>query len=145
MSAIAAATVRLSTVDPITTEIVRMRCAHHHDCGTWLSVRLAVARDQGLDETTIANVLERNTTALPEHQQAALDLADALMTQPSALSDSTIATLRKHFTNEQLVEITLDIMKWNAQKLPVALGTDVWLQPGELTDLVFNERGDWVR
>ncbi len=30
----AAATVRLSTVDPVTTEIVRLRCAHHHDCGT---------------------------------------------------------------------------------------------------------------
>ena len=30
----AAAAVRLSTVDPVTTEIVRMRCAKHHDCGT---------------------------------------------------------------------------------------------------------------
>ncbi len=30
----AAATVRLPTVDPVTTEIVRLRCAHHHDCGT---------------------------------------------------------------------------------------------------------------
>jgi ABC-type branched-subunit amino acid transport system ATPase component len=90
-------------------------------------------------------VLERDTAGLPGHQQAALDLADALMTQPSSLRDETIATLRKHFTNEQLIEITLDIMKWNGQKVPVALGTDVWLQPGELTDLVFNERGDWVR
>ena len=31
---IAASTVRLAHVDPVTTEIVRMRCAHHHDCGT---------------------------------------------------------------------------------------------------------------
>jgi hypothetical protein len=30
----AAAVVRLGTVDPITTELVRIRCAHHHDCGT---------------------------------------------------------------------------------------------------------------
>jgi hypothetical protein len=30
----AAATVRLPTVDPVTTEIVRLRCARHHDCGT---------------------------------------------------------------------------------------------------------------
>ena len=34
LSAIAASTVRLAHVDPVTTEIVRMRCAHHHDCGT---------------------------------------------------------------------------------------------------------------
>ena len=30
----AAATVRLATIGPVTTELVRMRCAHHHDCGT---------------------------------------------------------------------------------------------------------------
>ena len=24
----------LDTLDPITTELVRMRCARHHDCGT---------------------------------------------------------------------------------------------------------------
>lgn len=34
LGAIAASTVRLDLVDPITTELVRMRCAHHHDCGT---------------------------------------------------------------------------------------------------------------
>lgn len=30
----AAAAVRLGAVDPVTTEIVRLRCAKHHDCGT---------------------------------------------------------------------------------------------------------------
>lgn len=34
LAAIAASTVRLDQVDPVTTELVRMRCAHHHDCGT---------------------------------------------------------------------------------------------------------------
>lgn len=34
IGSIAASTVRLAHVDPVTTEIVRMRCAHHHDCGT---------------------------------------------------------------------------------------------------------------
>ena len=29
-----AAVVCLDTVDPITTELVRLRCAHFHDCGT---------------------------------------------------------------------------------------------------------------
>ena len=29
-----AAAVRLDSVDPITTEIVRLRCASHHDCHT---------------------------------------------------------------------------------------------------------------
>jgi len=34
LGAVAAATVRLATMDPVTTEIVRLRCARHHDCGT---------------------------------------------------------------------------------------------------------------
>lgn len=29
-----AAAVRLSAVDPLTTELVRLRCAQHHDCHT---------------------------------------------------------------------------------------------------------------
>jgi hypothetical protein len=85
------------------------------------------------------------TDHFPPHHRAALALADAMMTQPSSLSDQQVAELREHFTDEQLVELTLDIMKWNAQKAPVALGTDVWLQPGELTDLVFDADGNWIR
>ena len=83
--------------------------------------------------------------ALAERHRVALALADALMTQPGALDDELVAALRREFTDEQLVELTLDVMKWNAQKVPVALGTDVWLRPGELTDLVFDEAGHWVR
>ena len=30
----AAAVVRLSAVDPVTTELVRLRCAGYHDCHT---------------------------------------------------------------------------------------------------------------
>ena len=30
----AASVVRMDRVDPVTTELVRLRCAHFHDCGT---------------------------------------------------------------------------------------------------------------
>ena len=36
-------------------------------------------------------------------------------------------------------------MKWNYQKISVALGTDDEVRPGELTDLVFDAEGDWQR
>jgi alkylhydroperoxidase family enzyme len=90
-------------------------------------------------------VLAGHDAALAERHRIALALADALMTQPAGLDDELVAALRQEFTDEQLVELTLDIMKWNAQKVPVALGTDVWLRPGALTDLVFDEQGNWVR
>ena len=68
-----------------------------------------------------------------------------MMTQPSSLSDDVVTELRQQFTDEQLIGLTLDVMKWNAQKISVALGTDVWMAPGELTDLIFDEQGNWVR
>lgn len=90
-------------------------------------------------------MLARRTDGFAPHHQAALALADALMTQPSSLSDETREALRRHFTDAQLVELTVDIMKWNAQKATVALGTDARLHPEELTDLVFDEQGNWRR
>jgi hypothetical protein len=33
-SEFAAAVVRLDSVDAVTTEVVRLRCARHHDCHT---------------------------------------------------------------------------------------------------------------
>ena len=34
LMAFAAEAVRLGEVDPVTTELVRLRCARHHDCHT---------------------------------------------------------------------------------------------------------------
>jgi hypothetical protein len=34
LMAFAAAAVRLSKIGPVTTELVRLRCARHHDCHT---------------------------------------------------------------------------------------------------------------
>jgi hypothetical protein len=36
-------------------------------------------------------------------------------------------------------------MKWNYQKVPVALGTDPEVDPGRLSELVFDRDGHWVR
>ena len=67
------------------------------------------------------------------------------MTQPSSLDAATLADLRAAFTPAQLLELTLDVMKWNYQKVAVALGIDDEIRPGELADLVFDEAGNWVR
>jgi hypothetical protein len=71
-----------------------------------------------------------------------LALADALMTQPRAADGPRV---RAHFDRDEIIELTLDVMKWNYQKVMVALGTDPEVRPGELVDLVFDEAGHWVR
>ena len=67
------------------------------------------------------------------------------MTRPGDLSDDDLAALRTHFTDRQMVELTLDVMKWNYQKVSVATGTDVEIVPGVLADLIFDDDGHWVR
>ena len=67
------------------------------------------------------------------------------MTRPGDLSDADLAELRTHFTESQMVELTLDVMKWNYQKVSVATGTDVEIVPGKLADLIFDDDGHWVR
>jgi hypothetical protein len=71
--------------------------------------------------------------------------ADALMTQPGSITPQQKADLLLHFTRDQIIELTVDVMKWNYQKVPVSLGTDLEVQEGELTPLIFDAQGNWVK
>ena len=99
---------------------------------------MAVARDQGLEEGTIADADGRGET-LEDRQRAALALADAEMSDPSGIPDELVDRLHAHFDHHELLELTLDVMKWNYQKVPVALRTDVPFAVG--TALAFDESG----
>ena len=92
-----------------------------------------------------AKVNHYESSDLADRHKAALRLADAMMTQPGSISDEFASQLHEHFTSDQIIELTLDVMKWNYQKVSVALGVDNEVRPGELTDLVFDEQGHWVR
>lgn len=78
-------------------------------------------------------------------QQVALRLAELLLSQPSAIDGALREELLRHYRPEQLLELTLDVMKWSHQKVPVALGTDEQVAPGRLADLAFDDRGEPVR
>lgn len=106
---------------------------------------MAVAKQEGLDEPTIEKVDNYESSDLSPRHKAALRFADALMTQPKEISQQMRDELLVHFTREQLIELTVDVMKWNYQKVPVSLGTDVEVREGELTPLIFDEQGNWVK
>ena len=80
-----------------------------------------------------------------ERHRLGVVLADAMMTRPVDLDDAIVAALRAAFTPDELLELTLDVMKWNAQKPAVALGVDDEVREGELVDLIFDDDGNWVR
>ena len=64
------------------------------------------------------------------------------MSQPSSLTSCAIAELHVHFDHDQLLELTLDVMKWNYQKVVVALGVDDEVRPGSLAELAFDADGE---
>jgi hypothetical protein len=67
------------------------------------------------------------------------------MSQPGQAGLELRERLHSHFTRGQIIELTVDVMKWNYQKVPVALGTDPEVDPGRLSDLTFDSDGHWVR
>jgi hypothetical protein len=77
------------------------------------------------------------------HHAAATAFATGLMTQPNLITQELLEELREFFSDDQLIELTLDVMKWNYQKVSVALGTDREIRDGELSELHFDENGKW--
>ncbi|KZX58230.1 hypothetical protein A3709_01835 [Halioglobus sp. HI00S01] len=136
----AASVVRQKGVDPLTTELVRLRCAQIHDCRLCGSLRNAEALAEGFDEDMQAKISRYEQSDLAPHQIAALRLCDAMILTPS-LADATLkANLREHFSPAQIAELMFDVMKWSQQKALVALRMEAppWQ---EINVLTFDQQG----
>ena len=124
LNAYQAAVVRSSALDPVTTELVRLRCARTHNCRICQTLRLADSRAAGVDEDMTAKVDFYERSDLPERAKVALRITDAFITQPELLSDDVARQARASFGPAELASLGLDITKWSTQKIKVALGTD---------------------
>ena len=118
------AVVRGSALDPMTTELVRLRCARTHRCRICQTLRLADARAAGVDETVTAQIDFYERSDLPERAKVALRVTDAFITRPDLLSGTVMGQARTSFGPAELASLCLDITKWSTQKIHVALGTD---------------------
>jgi alkylhydroperoxidase family enzyme len=124
LNAYQAAVVRGSALDPVTTELVRLRCARTHHCRICQTLRLADSRAAGVDEAMTAKVDLYERSDLPERAKVALRVTDAFITRPDLLSDTVAGQARAAFGPAELASLGLDITKWSTQKIKVALGTD---------------------
>lgn len=118
------AVVRGDALDPVLTELVRLRCARTHNCRICRTLRLAEAQAAGADDAVTAAVDRYETSDLDERTKAALRVTDALITQPTGLTPEAVASARALLGPEELAELCLDVSKWSTQKVHVALGTD---------------------
>ncbi|MBX9920672.1 MAG: carboxymuconolactone decarboxylase family protein [Mycolicibacterium frederiksbergense] len=109
-------------LDPLTTEIIRLRGATQHNCRLCKSLRETTALDAGGTESLYDDIgAYRESEQLTPAHKAALRYVDALIWTPSSVDDAAAGVL-EHFSAEQALEITLDVMRNGTNKIAVALG-----------------------
>ena len=118
------AVVRSTALDPVATELVRLRCARTHNCRICQTLRLADAEAAGVDGEMTSKIDFYETSDLAEPHKIALRITDAFILRPDGLSEDVVGSARATFSQEQLAELCLDITKWSTQKIHVALGAD---------------------
>ena len=116
---------RLRSLDPVTTEVVRLRGAVAHNCRLCKSLRDSTALDVGGSES-LYDEIERyeDSALLTDGHKAALRYADALIWSPAHIAPEIAGGVRKYFTAEQSRELTLDVMRNASNKIAVALQAD---------------------
>lgn len=125
LNGFAPAVARLHALDPVTTEIVRLRGATQHNCRLCKSLRDGQALDAGGSEEMYGQI-ERYESAenLTDAQKAALRYVDAMIWTPAHIEPEVAAAVRRHFSEKQAWELTLDVMRNACNKVAVSLGAD---------------------
>ncbi|WP_375372727.1 MULTISPECIES: carboxymuconolactone decarboxylase family protein [unclassified Mycolicibacterium] len=112
---------RMRELDPVTSEIVRLRGARQHNCRLCKSLREATALEAGATESDYDEIDDFENSGLSDRHKAALRYVDALIWTPAQVSGDE---LRQYFSLDEAVELTLDVMRNACNKVAVALGAD---------------------
>jgi len=119
------AVARLRALDPVTTEVVRLRGAAQHNCRQCKSRRETNALDAGGTEDLYGQIEQfESADGLTDAHKAALRYVDALIWSPSQISAEVAAGVHEHFSEDQALELTWDVMRNAANKIMVSLGVD---------------------
>jgi alkylhydroperoxidase family enzyme len=133
-----------SALDPLVTELIRLRGARFHRCRICQS-RLSVrALDAAGDESAFDAVDDYEHSDLPERHKVALRLADAVITQPMLIDDALVEQIRTYFSPEARTEIVLDVVRNAANKFAVAVGGDAAQVDGGIEYFDIDASGDVV-
>ena len=114
----------LDSLDPVTSELVRLRGARQHNCRLCRSLRSRPALLAGADESTFSAVDHYGDSELSPLARAALAFTDAMIWTPGRFDPTTVTDLTSLTTPAQQVELVLDVTRNALNKIAVALGAD---------------------
>ena len=135
---------RLQALDPVTTELVRLRGARQHQCRICQSRLSLSALDAVGDRAVLDQVDRYEQSELPEREKVALRLTDAVITQPSTVDEELAAAVRRHFSPAETVEIVCDVARNATNKVAVALGADAAVVSDGVEYFDVDDRGEVV-
>lgn len=114
----------LHGLDPVLSDVVRLRVAHAHNCRLCKSLRSRTALDAGATDDDFVGVGDYERSALPAPAKSALALVDAMLWSPARIPGTVLDRVREHFTPSQAVELVLDVMRSGWNKTTVAAQLD---------------------
>ncbi len=114
----------LDALDPVTSELIRLRGARQHNCRLCRSLRSRSALRAGATEEDFAAVDDHAGSALSPLARAALAFTDAMVWTPGRIDPGVVAALVAEATPDQQVELVLDVTRNALNKVAVALGAD---------------------
>lgn len=117
------------TLDTLLKELVRLRASQINGCAFCLDMHVTDARKAGESERRLATVAAwRETPFFSERERAALEWTESLtLVSQNHVPDTVWEAVRPHFTDAELIELTLlitSINSWNRfsiafRKMPV--------------------------
>jgi AhpD family alkylhydroperoxidase len=106
------------TLDHLLKEMVRLRASQINGCAFCLDMHVAEARKAGESERRLATVSAwRETPFFTDKERAALEWTESLtLVADSRVPDAVWEAVRPHFSDAELIELTLlitSINSWN--------------------------------
>jgi hypothetical protein len=112
---------KLSALDPVTSELVRLRGARAHDCRLCESRRSVSAIDQA-GRTDLFD--DEDPSGISDAQALALQVVDAFVWRPIQWPPGLGEQIVDALSPAAATELTLDLVRNGANKIAVAVGVD---------------------
>lgn len=89
-----------------------------------MATRSVASIHDGISNALVAGIDFYEDSALNDRHKIALRITDALIASTGALDGELAAQARREFSEAELAELCLYVIKFSTQKIGVALGTD---------------------
>jgi AhpD family alkylhydroperoxidase len=111
------------SVDERLKNLVELKGAQMIGCEFCVDLGSQICRNSGFsDEELLALPRYRQSGLFTEREKLALDYAVAVMRTPVEVTDALFARMKKHFSNQQLVELTALLTVVNIDRFNAAFG-----------------------